>query len=380
MKRKNSLNIVLGLLFVSIIVLLLILCFLKKNKTPDSETVETQAKLESETEIPTETEIVDIHEGQAQSYLTGEWIPEEMVSNRPVAIMIENTSACLPRYGLARADIIYECPVEGGSTRYMALFQDYSGMEKLGNIRSCRHYYAYYAHEYDAVYLHAGASYIADDGVLKSNYIEDVDAITGRGESYFYRDSSEHKAPHNLYTSSDGISQIFTDYAYEKKHSDNYTGNFKFAEDETPTTLDAGMDAIVVSMYYPINKPWFEYNSETGLYYRYQFKDKETDGIDNSQVCVKNIIIINTTVTEVDKNNGLLDVDLLSGGTGYYITNGKAIEITWSRSSYEDITHYYDLNGNEIVLNKGKTWIEVGSNSSSGKNSFYSTIDEFNNR
>lgn len=58
---------------------------------------------------------------------------------------------------------------------------------------------------------------------------------------------------------------------------------------------------------------------------------------------------------------------MLAGGAGKYITNGKAIDITWKKDSvnYDDpfanenfgVTHYYDANGNEITLNQGKTWV-----------------------
>ena len=62
--------------------------------------------------------------------------------------MIENTREAWPHYGIENADIVYECPVEGSITRYMALFQDYSGMDRIGNVRSCRPYYVDFASEY----------------------------------------------------------------------------------------------------------------------------------------------------------------------------------------------------------------------------------------
>ena len=42
---------------------------------------------------------------------------------------------------------------------------------------------------------------------------------------------------------------------------------------------------------------------------------------------------------------------------GYYITNGKAIPVTWEKNSELDITRYYDKDGNQITLNTGKTYI-----------------------
>ena len=47
----------------------------------------------------------------------------------------------------------------------------------------------------------------------------------------------------------------------------------------------------------------------------------------------------------------------MAGGSGKYITEGQAIDITWKKDSEWEPTHYYDANGNEITLNPGKTWI-----------------------
>ena len=59
----------------------------------------------------------------------------------------------------------------------------------------------------------------------------------------------------------------------------------------------------------------------------------------------------------IDKKYGYLDVDTTSGGKGMYITNGKAIPVTWSKDSQTAPTRYFDENGEEITLNTGKTWI-----------------------
>ena len=48
---------------------------------------------------------------------------------------------------------------------------------------------------------------------------------------------------------------------------------------------------------------------------------------------------------------------LASGQEGYYITNGKAIPITWTKTSDTERTVYRDLNGDEITINTGKTYI-----------------------
>ena len=78
--------------------------------------------------------------------------------NRPYAIMINNISVARPlQSGLQNAYIIYEMIVEGGITRYLALFQD-ANVDRIGPVRSSRHYYLDYAMENDAIYCHNGQS------------------------------------------------------------------------------------------------------------------------------------------------------------------------------------------------------------------------------
>ena len=343
----------------------------KEEKKEATETVE-------ETQTPTEVE--ESREGMLKSYFTGEWIDENIAKQRPIALMVENTSAALPQYGLNKADIVYEVPVEGGITRCMAVFQDYSGMKKLGNVRSCRHYFCYFAKEYDSIYIHAGASRYAYDNILASGYIEDIDGITGKGGNYFFRDSSEGKvAPHNYYTTSENVEKAIKEYGYETKLPEDFKSHFTFADENSQNMLADGQDAAVVKLYYYSPDAYWVYNSDDARYYRNEFDQKQVDGIDGKQISAKNIIIQNTKRGPLD-DEGRLDFSAMAGGTGYYITNGKCIEINWTRESEYDITHYYDTNGNEITVNPGNTWIEVIENGNAKKNKIYSSLDEFNKK
>ena len=54
----------------------------------------------------------EIKSGKMQSYLTGEWIEKEKATRRPIAVMIPNNKPAMPQYGLSKAAIIYEAPVE----------------------------------------------------------------------------------------------------------------------------------------------------------------------------------------------------------------------------------------------------------------------------
>ena len=93
---------------------------------------------------------------------------EQMQSNkRPIALMIDNdVKASRPQLGLESAYMVYEIIVEGGATRFMALFKEHD-MPKVGPVRSARHYFLDYAccRRTDKRYrLHRGYSVDGNDG------------------------------------------------------------------------------------------------------------------------------------------------------------------------------------------------------------------------
>ena len=130
-------------------------------------------------------------------------------------------------------------------------------------------------------------------------------------------------------------------------------------------------------MYYKNAKPWFEYNPNDGLYYRYEFGGPMVDGMNSQPVAVKNIIIQNCKSSYLSSDSSLLTIDHLSGGTGYYITNGQCIEITWTRESNHTPTRYFDARGREIYLNPGKTWVEIVQNQHADENKIYDSQESF---
>ena len=115
---------------------------------------DTAPKKDTSAKKETTTKKDDNHDNDAKSPLTGEWIDAELAGKRPVAVMISNIKDALPQYGTKAADVIYECPVEGGITRMMAIYQDYSGLERIGSVRSCRLYFPKIANEFEAIYVH----------------------------------------------------------------------------------------------------------------------------------------------------------------------------------------------------------------------------------
>ncbi len=306
---------------------------------------------------------IDTHEGEAKSYLSGEWIDEDIANQRPFAVMYGNTneSGVLPQSGIGSADIIYEVTVEGGITRLMALFQDYAKIEKIESVRSCRLYFLEFASEYDAFYGHWGQSKYAKSAL--SAY-EDLDGMSSTLYGLMYFRDSAKSAPHNGYTTGEGIVSGIEAMGYEKYHDSDYEGHFTFAEDDDENTLSDGEDAGYIMPGYSVNKPWFEYDETSGLYMRYQFGSAQTDALTSEQLGFKNIIF--EYINEGYMDSKTLNIPTNGSGNGKFFTNGKMIDITWSKETTSSVTHYYEADGDEITLNQGKTWICVIDSSKTG--------------
>ncbi len=314
-------------------------------------------KIEKETEPATtetveETTTADPNTGKTLSYLTGEYVSSDRAEKRPVALMYNNIINAIPHSGLSNADIIYEAPVEGSITRLMGIFDNYSKLKKMGSVRSSRIYYCYFALEWDAIYCHFGQSKYALD-FLKSDHIDNVSSFNAG--NYFFR-TSDRVAPHNCFTSGEQINKAIEQLGYKKKYDKDYQGHFKFAEYGKTLDLTSSKAASKVEIGYRINQPWFEYNTEDGQYYRFQYGDKHIDDQNNKQLHCSNIIIqfVNATLYPDNKS---LDITLTGSGNGWFITRGKAEKITWKKEQAEGQTKYFDKSGEEITLNTGKTWI-----------------------
>ena len=155
---------------------------------------------ETEPEEPVERVEVD---GKIRSYLTGEMVDVAIGNRRPLAVMMSNDKESLPQYGINRAGVVYEVPVEGEMNRYMALIEDYDGLERIGSVRSARTCYTYFAREYDAIFAHYGQSTFAKKYL---NNVDNINGLDGIGGTAYYR-TKDRKAPHNAYTSGERVNK-----------------------------------------------------------------------------------------------------------------------------------------------------------------------------
>ena len=312
--------------------------YMENNRKPQGEESISEAEDEEVLMVPVEEKKVQIYQGE----------------DRPIAVMIDNHKQALPQGGLNDAFIVYEIIVEGGESRLMAVFKG-AKLDQIGPVRSARHYFLDYALENDAIYVHFGWSPQAEYDI-KSLKVQNIHGIQESSTS-FWRVKDKY-APHNVATSTEKILEIAERKGY--RTTSEAESLLKYTVDEV--NLEDGMAADTVTIpYMGSNITKYVYNPETKRYQRYSKGIEEKDWNTGEAVTAKNIIVTfarNYTLTD-SENKGRQGLENIGTLKGYYITNGRAIEITCEKSSRSEKTVYKDLEGNEINVNDGNTYIQI---------------------
>lgn len=283
------------------------------------------------------------------SPLSGIYALDEKVNRRPVAIMFDNHPSARWQSGLKDAEIIYEFLVEAPYTRYMGIYL-INDPSSIGPIRSARPYFITSSLEYDAVYVHVGGSEQAKSDA-KTLKIADIDGLSSSNKVFWRK--SHKKIPHNTYSSMEAIRTTQEERKY--KIIGEYIP-FKFNEDET--SIEGSVANKVIIKYRKDNNTEYNYDEEKKIYSRTKDGKLHIDEADETPITAKNIII-QEAKTKVLDNEGRLEIQLIGEGQGKYITHGKFIDIKWVKKSRNDKTIYYTLEGEEIILNPGVTWIQI---------------------
>lgn len=284
-------------------------------------------------------------------------IVDEDSTSRPYAVMINNNHSAWPQCGLQDAYLVYEIIVEGGITRMMALYKD-QDTAKIGSIRSSRHYFIDYAEENDAIYVHWGAS---TQAYKRLGTVDSMDGIALEG-NVFFRDTSLDRAyEHTGFTSMEKVKAYAEKQGYTRETNKDLLLKYSVDEinmEEMENTEKATIIDIEYSYYHSTS---YVYDEENKVYKRSMSGKPNVDLETGEQYTVKNIIIYevyNYTIPN-DGNSGRQDLNNIGSGTGYLVTGGYSVPITWEKTGHSEQTVYRYLNGEEIVVNDGNTFIQI---------------------
>lgn len=287
--------------------------------------------------------------------LTGEpGYDESLLDNRPVIISVENHPKARPQWGLCSSDVVMEMVAEGGITRMLLMYADKSRIpEKVGPVRSARHYFIELVSGFDAIFVHWGGSTYAYDEFDKG-YCAHLD---GRViSSCFYRDKTRNvDLEHTGYTKGSAIIDTIASKGMRTEIEDDYKSPFKFnGNTQKPGDGNCTNCTVSFSKNYTYT---FSYDAEQNVYYSSlggtPFKDS-----DGNQQNFTNLIIIYDRITDLGDSKSRVTFDL-DGGHGIYVSNGGYQNITWEKGSHSDMLKFYNEDGDELSLNTGRTYIGI---------------------
>ena len=310
-----------------------------------------------------------LNKGQVETNASGEIIEEKKEEpkvqivdvnskTRPYAVMINNNHSAWPQCGLKDAYLVYEIIAEGGITRMMALYKD-KLPEKVGSVRSARHYFIDYAEENDAIFIHWGGSPQAYSRI--NSGINDLDGIALEGTSFFRDKTLKRDYEHTGFVNLEKANKQAQEKGYTRDTNKDLLLNYSATELDLANLEGAESAEDITLKYSYYHTTSYEYDKENKVYKRFMSGKANTDLTTGEQYTAKNIIVYkvgNKTIND-GENKGRQDLLNTGTGKGYYISEGYAIPITWEKSTHSGQTIYKYENGEEIKVNDGNTFIQI---------------------
>lgn len=359
------------LLAVGVMAMLFQVTGCKKEEAPKSEDtpkkkVEQQAEqTKEESQTVQGAEVTQKEVPANQNLLTGVGdLSEGAIGKRPVAVMVNNVQKAMPQYGVSQADLIFEIPVEGDATRFMALYGDYTKVPQICPIRSCRYYFPALSQGFDAFYVNWGIDDTIAD-YLQALDLDQIEGITNTG-GLFGRDQEKlgqgYAVEHTgffdgtrlvSYIESKGLR---TDLKEEKKGA-----AFLFNGMDEQLKPE-GSDCTQVDVQFGAQSSTFTYDAEKNVYLKQINGTPQTDAKTGEQLAFTNVLVLETEISVRDEEgHKQIDWDGGANAKGYYISNGGVQEIRWSKdeNNEESYLRFFDLSGKEIKINRGKSYIAL---------------------
>lgn len=325
--------------------------------------VETTVTTLNQSESTTTTESVISYDFDIEkmSPLTGKEIPPELWLNRPkrvIAFKIDNNINARPQSGLQEADSVFEIIVEGGMTRFLALFLD-STSKYLGPVRSARPTDPTVIRPFDATLVVSGAT----DGLIPSIRELGVPVLEEVNAPAMFRIGSRN-APHNLYADTELVRGIIDSKGY-KFLQPGPSPLYSFGFDQT--NWDTGANKITIKYSEFTTVIW---KKDGNKYSRFIIdaysSNKEAvahnfisqDGNYTDILSTESIVVLQGALYK-DKATTLPSILTVGIGDLFIFNNGKYIQGTWRRTDISEPFEFFDINQNPIEVPPSSQWIHI---------------------
>ncbi|MGE5559453.1 MAG: DUF3048 domain-containing protein [Chloroflexota bacterium] len=278
---------------------------------------------------------------------------ESEVTKRTLGVIIDNDPAAWPVSGLSRACLVYEVPVEGGLTRFLA-FYHHQDAALTGPVRSVRTYFLPLVLENDAILAHVGGSEAALEGIA-ANGIEHFDELVGG--TPFWQGSNRHR-PYSTFTNTDQMRTAAVKAGYRGADK---AQPFAAFSDDNPFAVDpqAGLSIKPApTITFGGGAVSYRYDSTAGVYQRYSGDAGQRDGATGGGISPQTVVVL-FLPGKAPAGNPEGSLRLTGSGTAFYFSGGVGTAGTWKRSTAAARTELLDAAGKPIVLRPGQVWVHV---------------------
>lgn len=277
---------------------------------------------------------------------------EDEVDQPAVGIKVENAQEAYPLSGLDEAEVVYEELVEGGVTRFMAMYHcNDSG--KVGPVRSARSVDPGIMVPITKILTFSGANGPVREVLDKAGIVLIEE---GAASDVFTRvERPGLGSEHTLYANS-AKARAFGAKKYEEPPPSPV---FKFGNLDGDTKRAKTID---ISFSDLTN---IRYVYSGGGYERFQPTEQAFELEESGQLEVENVLIeehvVNNskTIKDVNGNPSTEIADETGSGRAVLFRDGQAIEGKWSRESLDDLVKFETASGDEMVFSEGNVWIHL---------------------
>ncbi|HEV8012624.1 MAG TPA: DUF3048 domain-containing protein [Pontimonas sp.] len=286
--------------------------------------------------------------------LTGATIEAGSLSRPALSGKIDNHPSARPQVGLDEADIVFEELVEGGLTRYIAIWHS-SLPAEIGPVRSVRPMDPEIVSPFGGIFAYSGGQ-VRFIQMMQEAPV--YNAIHGQPdtEDTFYRTSAK-VAPHNvLVKAPELVDQHLNLPAPERQ--------FAYAPSvEESTAVVAGSPVTSMNPRFSgFSSPTWEWDGTQGTFLRFQTNGAADSASSGNQIFATNVIVLPVGIDVVED---IPTTRLVNQGKGWVATGGSILEINWFKATPESPIILTTDDGEEVRLAVGNTWIELIPNDSS---------------
>lgn len=312
------------------------------GSSPEESTTSLAVVIDST--VATSTTVAEVPVDQEVWPLTGLPTGGEDATTAPVLIVkIDNTSSSRPQAGLASADLVFDVLVEGGTPRFLAVYQS-SVPDEVGPVRSAREVDPKLIEPFGALYSYSGGQ---DFVVSRLRSVATDVGYPRLGEAAYYR-SPERPAPYDVI--------LRTADVIDTEHGGPSTG-LLFGD----LPGDVGEPATDISLSIS-NLNEVGYLFTNGSYARSVGGEPHRDATEGP-ISVTNVVVVFVDVLATGRTDSagaaVPDYDVVGSGAATVFRDGRAIEGTWQRATSASLFAFLDGDGEQIPLAPGTTWIEV---------------------